>query len=127
MARKKEQEIQATPTDPELLNPTSSTEFAQRAWLFYGRKKYDQAESDFNKALERDSDNLENLYGLALSKKASGKGNEALVIFEKVSTLVESMEDNQRQHILIRLLHGQINQIKTGDWNLEKEVWQSVH
>lgn len=127
MAKKKSQPEKSTTLQPEEMTPQTPEEFIQRGWLYYSRKKLDLAEKDFTTALENQPENIDAHFGLALVLKAAGSTSKALDYFEKSSQLLESIADRQRAQILTRLIHGQINQIKTGDWNLEKEVWQSVH
>lgn len=127
MKIRKSKTVEITSLEPEKMVPQTTEEFLQRAWLFYSRKKFDLAEKDYRTALEKEPENVDAIYGLALTLKAAGASTKALEFFEKSLLLLESIKDPQRAHILGRLIHGQINQIKTGDWNLEKEVWQSVH
>ena len=127
MKKKKSKKVEVISLEPEEMIPPSTAEFLKRAWLYYSRKKLDLAEKDYKTALEKEPENVDATYGLALTLKASGASSRALEFFEKSLTLLESITDTQRAHILGRLIHGQINQIKSGDWNLEKEVWQSVH
>lgn len=127
MAKSKASSAQVKVNEPEQLSPTTAAEYMERAWLFYSRKKYNLSEKDFETALETEPDNVEAVYGLALVLKSSGENARALSMFEKALALLETLSDRQRVNILGRLIRGQINQIKTGDWNLEKEVWQTVH
>ena len=111
--------------DPESLHPNTTIEYISRAWLYYAKHNYAQSIDDFHKALDSDSDNVDTLFGLALALKADGKKEKAVDTFEKTLTLIDILEDRIRARMLRRLTIGHINQIKTGDWNLEKEIWQT--
>ncbi len=124
MAKKKD--VASQKVDPELTQPQNQAEFLQRAWTFYSRQKYSLAQADFETVLSQDENNFDANFGLSLTLKASGNNQQALKAFEKTLALVPSIEDKQRANIMQRLIRGHINQIKTGDWNLEKEVWQIV-
>jgi len=110
--------------DPTQMQPTNPAEFLQRAWSFYAKQKYTLAQTDFETVVNQDAMNFDALFGLALALKSDGAIQQALAAFEKALTLVDSTEDKQRANIMGRLIRGHINQIKTGDWNLEKEVWR---
>lgn len=124
MAKKKAKAIEQISIDPDQMNPQSAADHAQRGWLFYSRGVLDRAEADFRTALQGDPENADILYGLALTLKASGASTKALDVLDQAVKLADRIEDKQRAQILVRLVRGQINQIQTGDWNLEKEVWK---
>jgi tetratricopeptide (TPR) repeat protein len=109
---------------PENMNPQTPSDYTARGWVFYSQKKYDQAVADYKTALENEPENPDIFYALGLALKASGANAEALEAFSKVDQYLANIEDRQKATIVSRLAHGQVNQIKTGDWNLEKEVWQ---
>ena len=110
--------------DPTTMSAQTAFEYASRGWLFYSHKKFGKAVDDFRHGLEKEKNEIDTWYGLGLSLKAAGSGGEAVEAFSKVLALIVSLEDKQRANVLGRLAKGQINQIKTGDWNLEKEVWK---
>jgi tetratricopeptide (TPR) repeat protein len=112
--------------DPALLNPKSNDELIERGWLFYSHKDYVKAEIDLLKALDESPDNPDILYALGLSYKASGNNIKALESFDNATKVLDRLEDRVRARMLLRLIHGQINQIKDGNWNLEKEIWHYV-
>jgi tetratricopeptide (TPR) repeat protein len=112
--------------DPALLNPKSNDELIERGWLFYSHKEYTKAEIDLLKALDETPDNPDILYALGLNYKASGNNMKALESFENATRVLDKLEDRVRARMLLRLIHGQINQIKDGNWNLEKEIWHYV-
>jgi tetratricopeptide (TPR) repeat protein len=122
---------QAQPTvslvDPTTLPAQTAGEFLARGWLFYARQKFDLAIADFKNAVEKDPKDPDTWYALGLALKGAGSVQQALDTFSKMDPLIADMQDHQRATIISRLVHGQINQIKTGNWNLEKEVWEKAH
>ncbi|HVP21278.1 MAG TPA: tetratricopeptide repeat protein [Anaerolineaceae bacterium] len=112
-------------TDPQQLNPKETSEFMERGWLFYSHKNYESAEADFRFVLQREPTDVEALYALGLTLKALGKSQEAVAVFSQIDAALTAIEDHQRAVMLSRLAHGHLNQIKTGEWNLEKEVWKT--
>lgn len=117
--------IEKTVPNPDSSHPSTSAEYVRRAWLYYGRKLYEKSIDDFYQALTGDPDNADIEFGLGLAYKAIGENEKAVDIFEKTLGLIEKMDDRVRSRMLKRLTTGHINQIKTGDWNLEKELWQT--
>jgi tetratricopeptide (TPR) repeat protein len=113
--------------DPEGIKASSQAEYAERGWLFLSHKKFDRAIEDFRHVVGTDSSDLDSWFGLGLSLKAAGDREQALDAFEHVLELVSKVEDKQSASVLSRLAKGHINQIKTGDWNLAKEVWKTVY
>jgi tetratricopeptide (TPR) repeat protein len=112
--------------DPALLNPKNNDELVERGWLFYSHKDYVKAEIDLLKALDESPDNPDILYALGLNYKASGNNKKALESFDNATGVLDKLEDRVRARMLLRLIHGQINQIRDGNWNLEKEIWHYV-
>ncbi len=123
MARIPKQAVEAVP-DPEKMNPQSMEEYLERGWLFYSLKKYELADSDFNLVLRNEPGNIDGWYALGLTLKAMGDAQRAAEAFSRIDSLIGGIDDHQKATIITRLAHGQINQIKTGNWNLEKEVWK---
>jgi tetratricopeptide (TPR) repeat protein len=124
LAKRPDQSAQVVP-DPEKLNPQETPEFLERGWLFYSQKKYESAEADFRFVLQREPENVDALYVLGLTLKAMGKSQQAMDALSRIDDALTRIEDHQRAVMVARLAHGLVNQIKTGDWNLEKEVWKS--
>ena len=81
---------------------------------------------DLLKALDETPDNPDILYALGLNYKADGNIKKAVESFTNATEFLDKLEDHVRARMLLRLIHGQINQIKDGDWNLEKEIWHYV-
>ena len=112
--------------DPEKMDVQNNDQLVQRGWLYYGIQKYDKAVDDFSKALLKDPDNPDIYYALGLTYKASGSAQAAIETFEKVLLYMDHYQDPVEARMLQRLIHGHINQLKNGDWNLEKEIWHYV-
>lgn len=110
-------------TAPDYTKATILPEQAQSGWTDYVHNNFRQAEQEFFDALNSDPDNLESVYGLALTQKAMGKGAEAVANFEKVLAMLPVIADPVRATMLKRLVRGHINFLTTGDWNLERELW----
>ncbi len=112
--------------DPEKIDPKDNEELVKRGWLYFGRQNYDRALDDFSKAVDKDPENPDIIYALALSYKASGAVQKAIETFEKVLLYMDRYPDPVEGRMLQRLIHGHINQLTGGDWNLEKEIWHYV-
>ena len=112
--------------DPEKIVPQNNEELIQRGWLFYGQQNYAKALDDFSNALNKDPENPDLLFGLGLAYKASGAAPKAIETFEKVLLHIDKYQDAVEARMLQRLIHGHINQLTNGDWNLEKEIWHYV-
>ena len=108
----------------EIIEPASPQEFLKRGWTFYGRNMYQEAAKDFLNAIA--SEDVDSYYALGLTQKALKKSADAIQTFQKTLSLVENLEDVVKAHMLRRLIIGQINQITSGDWNLEKEIWNKT-
>jgi tetratricopeptide (TPR) repeat protein len=111
--------------NPSSINPQTPDEFCKRGWLYYGRGEFSRAEADFVTSLEKEPDNPEYLYALGLTLKAAGSLDKALQKFEYALSLLNTLKDPVRAQVMHRLLLGHVNQLKTGDWNLEKEIWKA--
>ncbi len=123
MAKSPKQLVETIP-DPDKMNPQTDEDFLERGWLYYSKKKFELAESDINKVLQNEPANVDGWYVLGLTMKAMGQNQKAIEAFSKIDSIVAEIDDHQRATIISRLAHGQINQITTGNWDLEKEVWK---
>ncbi len=112
--------------DPEKINPKDNAELIQRGWLFFGQKNYSKALNDFSAALNHEPDNPDLLFALGLTYKSMGAVQNAVETFEKVLLHLDQYADAVEARMLLRMVHGHINQLKNGDWNLEKEIWHYV-
>lgn len=118
--------ISVEPPNPSTMKAETVDDYAKRGWAFFSIQQFDLSASDFNHVVAEEPENIDSWYGLGLALKGSGTTSQATDAFEKVLQLIHLVEDHQRANILGRLAKGQINQIKTGDWNLEKEIWKNV-
>jgi tetratricopeptide (TPR) repeat protein len=117
------------PVDPAAMEqPADPAAYLRRGYAFYGIGQYEKANEDLRQAFDLDSTSVDGVYGLGMSLKALGKKEEAVVAFTKAIELIdrEIISDKSRARILRRLALGHINEIKTGDWNLEAEIWQRI-
>ena len=130
MFKKKEiYKVKSITVDPATLrNLTSGDEYLKRGVAYYARKQYENAENDLRTALAMDADPVEVNYCLGMVLKAESKSEEAIQCFEKVLDLLSQshMKNYDRQAMLRRLAKGHINFMKTGDWDLEKEIFQHI-
>jgi tetratricopeptide (TPR) repeat protein len=110
---------------PENLTASSAGEYAIRGWSFYAVKEYQKAEADLRESLRLDPDDLDTHYALGLVLKASGQKTPAVETFRKVVELTSYQSNPIRARMVRRLAVGQIHDIETGEWNLEKETWQT--
>jgi tetratricopeptide (TPR) repeat protein len=103
-------------------NPQSAEAHCNLGWGHYGQKQYAEAVKEFQEALRLDVNWVDAYYGLGLSQKGMGAKPDAVAAFEKAAKLAAQMEDRVRGGMLLRLAHGQINQLQKGDWDLDKEL-----
>jgi tetratricopeptide (TPR) repeat protein len=110
-----------------MTKPTSWEDYLKRGWAFYGKKDYKQAENDFRKTLSMQSDSVDAHFALGLVCKVQSRYDDAVKSFAEALKLLESKaeEDPGRRQMLRRLIKGHINELTKGDWDLEKEMWQS--
>ncbi len=108
------------------MNTNRLEELIKEAWLAHSKKNDDEAEQVFRKAITLDPKSVEATFGLAIVLKSQSRFNEALQMFERTLQLIneEAIGNKDRAAMLKRMALGHINLIKTGDWNLEKEIWQ---
>lgn len=107
---------------PQIENPQTAEDFAERGWNNYSRRAFEQAQADFRHSLDMKPDNPDAMFALGLCLAADGKAPEAISTFQDVIEYLSSRttdETRVRYHMLIRLSRGHINRIKTGEWRLE--------
>ncbi len=110
---------------PESLPASSAGEYAVRGWAFYASKDHQKAEADLRESLRLDPNDLDTHYALGLVLKASDQKIPAVEAFRKVVELASYQADPVRARMVRRLALGHIHDIETGEWNLEKETWQT--
>ncbi len=126
MAKGPKKPVDNIPPEPDKMNPQTDDEYLERGWLYYSREKFELAEADIDIVLQREPGNIDAWYALGLTLKAMGNAQGAVDAFSRIDAAIGQIDDHQKATIISRLAHGQINQIKTGDWNLEKEVWKKA-
>ncbi len=101
-------------------------DYFREAWLRHATKDEDAAEENFRKAIALNPQSADAYYGLGLVLKAQDRRQEAISAFQQVvdSLNPESEENRSRTHILRRLAIGHMNMLRSGDWDLEKEIWK---
>lgn len=124
--RKKSKPTKAEPNDPNLMpEPSNAGEYMRRGWAYHSRRQEQKAEMDFQKALALKPDLVDAYYVLGLVLKAQGQNKEAVSYFNQVLSLIASgvIVDNIKAEMLRRLSLGHINELESGDWNLEDQIW----
>jgi tetratricopeptide (TPR) repeat protein len=106
--------------------PNDLDSYMRRGWAYHSRGLQQAAEADFRRALELDSESVDANYVLGLILKAQDRADESVEYFKKTVKLLEAgkIKDNARCEMLRRLSLGHINELKKGDWDLEREVWR---
>lgn len=122
----KAKEIAVVELDPAAMPAETPADRTKRGWAYLAKQQFDRATEDFQAVVSAEPANIDTWFALGLALKGSGATTKAVSAFEKVLELIGSVKDSQRAAIQTRLTHGHINQLKTGDWNLEKEVWKRV-
>ena len=112
--------------DPnEFKEPMDYNGFMQRGWAYHARGNQDQAESDFRRALSYSPESVDANYALGLVMKSQGNKAEAVELFNKAMELIiqGKIEHHSQSEMMRRLTLGHINELTTGDWNLEDQIW----
>jgi hypothetical protein len=116
-------------TDPtQMPEPHSAAEYLRRGYAFYGRSLFSEAIRDFKAATSLDSEMVDAVYALGLALKADDQDEESVQAFRQVLALLNAgaVADRVRADMLRRLALGHMNEITSGDWNLEKEIWHRI-
>jgi tetratricopeptide (TPR) repeat protein len=103
-------------------HPDSVEAQCNLGWGHYGERRYNEAVDVFKEALKQDAGSVDVLYGLGLSLKEAGRHDEAIPVFIQVMRLAPQKAPGARGMMLARLARGHINQIKTGDWDLDEDI-----
>lgn len=115
--------------DPnEFKEPTDYNGFMQRGWAYHARGSQNQAESDFRRAISYSPESVDANYALGLVMKSQGNKEGAVELFNKAMELIEQgvIEDHSQSEMMRRLTLGHINELTTGDWNLEDQIWHQT-
>ncbi len=107
-------------------NPANAQAQANLGWGYYSRDNLEDALRQFEKALQLNKDNIDAQYGLSLTLKKAGKTELAVAALERAAELAASIEERERQQMLLRLIRGHINSIKIGDWKIGSELWHKM-
>jgi tetratricopeptide (TPR) repeat protein len=121
--------VKSLPIDPNSMGePTTADEFQRRGMAFYARQQYNAAEADLKRAISLDSNHIDSYYSLGMVLKAIGRKEDAIAAFTHVLDLISANvnSDTTKFDMLRRLALGHVNEIKQGDWNLEKEIWKHI-
>ncbi|UCD98198.1 MAG: tetratricopeptide repeat protein [Chloroflexota bacterium] len=124
--RKSSDDLGVTSIDPsEMSEPTDYESFMKRGWIHHARGNQDQAESDFRRALIYSPESMDAYYALGLVMKSMGNKDEAVKLFNKTMEMIKQgkIADQSQSEMMRRLTLGHINELTTGDWNLEDEIW----
>ena len=125
--RKSSVEEESLPSDPiEMKEPNDHDSFMKRGWVYHARGEQEKAESDFRRAASYSPESVDAKYALGLVLKSQGNKQEAIELFEKTMDLIVQgkIEDHSKSEMMRRLTLAHINELKTGDWNLEDQIWQ---
>ena len=109
----------------EFKEPTDYDGFMQRGWAHHARGSQNQAESDFRRAISYSPESVDANYALGLVMKSQGNKEGAVELFNKAMELIKQgiIEDYSQSEMMRRLTLGHINELTTGDWNLEDQIW----
>jgi tetratricopeptide (TPR) repeat protein len=122
----KEKEVAELVDPDEMPEPKDIETYMRRGWAYHSRDLESKAEADFRRALDLDPESVDANFVLGLVLKAKGEVEEAVQQFDKTVRLLEAgkLDNKARTEMLRRLSLGHINELKSGDWDLEKEVWR---
>lgn len=124
--RSKVKEDPAEIAPEELSEPTDYDGFMQRGWAFHSHGNQERAESDFRRALSYSPESIDANFALGLVFKSQGLKEEAVESFNMAMSLIEAGKgnDSARLEMMRRLTLGHINELTSGDWNLEDQIWR---
>lgn len=115
--KKKEILSQQVPENVQMKKPETASQSYQQGWLLYAAGKYEAAIEYYQQALRENPNHVEALYALGLALKAAGDKDKAVASFEKVLSLIPTLEDLAKATMLNRLTQGQISHIRQGNWD----------
>jgi tetratricopeptide (TPR) repeat protein len=124
--KKSFEEKETTAIDPnESRVPTDYDGFMQRGWANHARGNQDKAESDFRRALSYSPESVDANYALGLVMKSQGNYEEAVELFTQAMELINQgkIDHHSQSEMMRRLSLAHINELTTGDWNLEDQIW----
>ena len=125
--KKKSSEAKETSElDPgEIKEPDDHDSFMQRGWVYHARGEQEKAESDFRRAISYSPESVDASYAMGLIMKSQGKTQESVELFENAMELIKQgkIEEHSKSEMMRRLTLAHINELTTGDWNLEDQIW----
>jgi tetratricopeptide (TPR) repeat protein len=119
--------VKSVPVDPsKMADPVTVDDYQKRGMAYYARNRNKEAEADLKKAVSMDSNNIDAYYSLGMVLKAMDSKDEAVEAFNQVVKLILAKQGTRevKYDMLRRLALGHINELTTGDWNLEEEIWK---
>ena len=123
---KTEDEAGVDPTKGK--EPTDYEGFMRRGWVFHSSGEQEKAESDFRRAISYSPESVDANFALGLVMKAQDNKEGAIELFNKCMELIEQgkIEEHDQSEMMRRLTLGHINELTTGDWNLEDQIWHQA-
>ena len=124
--RKSSTEKETLKADPtEIKDPNDHDSFMRRGWAYHAQGEHEKAESDFRRAVSFSPDSVDANYAMGIILKTQGNTQEAVELFEKAMELIlqGKIDDQSKSEMMRRLTLAHINELKTGDWNLEDQIW----
>jgi tetratricopeptide (TPR) repeat protein len=119
--------VKSVPLDPvNMPQPNTVNDYIKRGMGYYARQQFKEAEADLKKAVSMDGDNIDSFYSLGMVLKAMHKKEEAVAAFNQAISLIRARSDasDVKYDMLRRLALGHVNELTSGDWNLESEIWK---
>jgi tetratricopeptide (TPR) repeat protein len=116
-----------TQDEKEIKKPQNVEDYIDQGWSLHAKEKDDTAaEESFRRAISLNTDSIDAYYGLGLVLKAQSRIQESMDTFKKVIGLIETnpTEEQARGEMMRRLSMAHINQMESGDWGLEGEIWK---
>lgn len=107
--------------------PQSAAAQSNLGWGYYGKGHFEQAVAQFEKVLAIDPNNFDALFGSGLAHRRHNNSQAALAAFKRAQTVAEGMENSSRSHMLLRMVHAQINYLTSGDWKIGAELWHAAN
>lgn len=107
--------------------PQTAEEFIDQGWSFHAQQKDETAaEESFRRAISLSPEYVDAYYGLGLVLKAQDRRQESMETFKDVVELIETnpTKEQARGEMMRRLSIAHINQMESGDWGLEGEIWK---
>jgi tetratricopeptide (TPR) repeat protein len=120
-----EKEVVGEVDPAEFPEPTDYESFLHRGWMYHVRGEQEQAESDFRRAISYSPESIDANFALGLNLKYQGKKDEAVEVFTNTMQIIEEgeAERDSKTEMMRRFTLGHINELTTGEWNLEDQIW----